>query len=341
MKRLCIFIVTMSSLGVSAATADMLTLTPVADSTVDALDPDAAIPTGDLEATMVGAVDLPAEQLTFFYAQFQLPDGLTGQDIASINSIDLKLTRSPSSSGLSLTYYMYGVFDSLDTESADTYTWNDGVGFDPTHKDVKFLNPNNEEIFYYSDPAESGFVGFIDTSSSGPPQRQFGFFTTQAAFATQNLHDLILQDTDGLITFYGKVRQNFGVTELQRITSMEDGTRPAPTLVIDFVPGSGAIPGDYNEDGMVNAADYTVWRDTSGSITDLRANGDDTGTSMGVIDAADYEFWKANFGASGSATVVGSTAIPEPGSAALVLLAALGCAGFTRRSLRSLDSERA
>ena len=339
MKRLCIFIVTMSSLGVSAATADMLTLTPVADSTVDAFAPDTAFPTGPLRAAMVGEPEAESTALSFFYAQFQLPEGMTGQDIASINSIDLKLTRAPSSAGLSLTYYMYGVFDGLDTESADTYTWNDGVGFDPTHTLVKFP-PSPEEISYYSDPSESGFIGFIDTSSSGPPQRQFGFFPTQSATAVQNLQELILFDTDGLITIYGKVRQNFPVTEDQTITSMEDGTRPAPTLVIDFVLGSGAIPGDYNEDGTVNAADYTVWRDTSGSMTDLRANGDDTGTSMGVIDAADYEFWKANFGANGSAAG-GSTAIPEPTSAALVLLATLGCAGFARRSLRSLDSERA
>lgn len=336
MKRLYIIIaVAISSFAISHAAAEVVSVTATADSTVDALDPDAAAPTGDLEATMVGAVDLPAEKLTFFYAQFQLPDGLTGQDIASINSIDLKVTRSPSSSALSLTYYIYGVFDGLDLDSADTYSWNDSIGFDPTHKDVKFLNPNNEEIFYYSDPAESGFVGFISIVPEGPPQRQFGFFETQAAFATQNLNDLILQDTDGLITFFGKVRQNFAVTELQRITSIEDGTRPGPTLIIDYVPGSGAIPGDYNEDGIVNAADYTVWRDTLGSNTDLRANGDDTGTSMGVIDTADYDFWKANFGAGGGSAANSAVNVPEPASASILLLAAACGARYVRRRNRT------
>jgi hypothetical protein len=56
------------------------------------------------------------------------------------------------------------------------------------------------------------------------------------------------------------------------------------------------LPGDYNGDGTVDAADYTVWRDTLGSTTDLRANGDNTGGSAGVIDQADYDVWKNHFG---------------------------------------------
>ena len=40
-----------------------------------------------------------------------------------------------------------------------------------------------------------------------------------------------------------------------------------------------AVPstGDYNQNHIVDAADYTIWRDTLGSTTDLRANGDNTG----------------------------------------------------------------
>ena len=127
----------------------------MADSTVDALQPDIEFGADDLKAAKVGEVDQTAEQLTFFYAQFQLPDGLTGRNVASVNSVDLQLRRAAGSPALSLTYYVYGIFDGIDTEGATTYTWNDGVGFDPSHTLVKFLNPGNEEIFYYSDPAES------------------------------------------------------------------------------------------------------------------------------------------------------------------------------------------
>ncbi|MCA9187622.1 MAG: S8 family serine peptidase, partial [Planctomycetales bacterium] len=51
---------------------------------------------------------------------------------------------------------------------------------------------------------------------------------------------------------------------------------------------NSAIPGDYNENHMVDAADYTVWKDTFGSTADLRADGNANGT----IDAADYTIWK-------------------------------------------------
>lgn len=59
--------------------------------------------------------------------------------------------------------------------------------------------------------------------------------------------------------------------------------------------GAGAI-GDYNGDGNVDAADYTVWRDTLGSSSDLRADGD----GDGQVDADDYTVWKDDFGNSGS-----------------------------------------
>jgi len=101
-----------------------------------------------------------------------------------------------------------------------------------------------------------------------------------------------------------------------------------PFMVVD-------VDGDYNGDGIVNAADYTVWRNTLGSTTDLRANGDNTGASAGKIDEADYAFWKSHFGntsGSGSSSV-GAASVPEPSA---LLLLALGTAGacLTRRRER-------
>jgi len=61
------------------------------------------------------------------------------------------------------------------------------------------------------------------------------------------------------------------------------------------------VPGDYNSDGKVDAADYVVWRKTDGT-------------------QAGYNTWRSNFGAtagSGSGAAA-NTAVPEP--AALVML---------------------
>ncbi|QDV73874.1 LamG-like jellyroll fold domain-containing protein [Botrimarina mediterranea] len=77
------------------------------------------------------------------------------------------------------------------------------------------------------------------------------------------------------------------------------------------------LPGDFNGDGSVNAADYTVWRDNEGSTSSLAADA----SGNGRIDRADYNIWAANYGA----TLSSSAAIPEPAAA---LLASLGVAAL-------------
>ena len=74
------------------------------------------------------------------------------------------------------------------------------------------------------------------------------------------------------------------------------------------------LQGDYNGDGIVDAADYTVWRDSLGSTTALAADGDNNH----VIDQADYDIWKTNFGkTSGGAAALefcsGACVCPTPG----------------------------
>jgi hypothetical protein len=95
------------------------------------------------------------------------------------------------------------------------------------------------------------------------------------------------------------------------------------------------VAGDYNGDGKVDAADYTVWRDTLGSTSDLRANGNNTGSSMNVIDLADYTTWKNNFGTSGSGGGAFSTAVPETSTAALLLTGLLMLPFLLRFAKRS------
>jgi predicted outer membrane repeat protein len=58
------------------------------------------------------------------------------------------------------------------------------------------------------------------------------------------------------------------------------------------------LAGDYNFNGVVDAADYSVWRDTLGASNDLRADGSGAvvGVPDGVVDELDYVLWKANFG---------------------------------------------
>ena len=57
-----------------------------------------------------------------------------------------------------------------------------------------------------------------------------------------------------------------------------------------------ALPGDYNRDGVVNASDYAVWRDSLGDSVWHYFGAD--GNGNGVIDTADYQIWASAYGAS-------------------------------------------
>ncbi len=94
---------------------------------------------------------------------------------------------------------------------------------------------------------------------------------------------------------------------------------------------STQLAGDYNQDGTVNAADYSVWRNSLGqSGSGLAADGN--GDSH--VDNADYDLWKLHFGEVaivGSGAGSGSLAsAPEP-SSVLLLVASLAATIFLRR----------
>jgi hypothetical protein len=79
---------------------------------------------------------------------------------------------------------------------------------------------------------------------------------------------------------------------------------------VTYVSGPVGIPGDYNNDGAVNAADYVVWR-----------------KNIGTQDG--YNLWRTNFGrTSGSGSLV-EGAVPEP--SLLAVFAAVGVLGAVRR----------
>ena len=89
-------------------------------------------------------------------------------------------------------------------------------------------------------------------------------------------------------------------------------------LVLSYL-ASGGVEGDFNGNGTVDAADYTLWRDSLGTNNPLQ--NDPVG---GQVSEAQYLIWKNNFGSSlpgngGSS----SAAVPEPATLTLFLLAAL------------------
>jgi len=97
---------------------------------------------------------------------------------------------------------------------------------------------------------------------------------------------------------------------------------------VSFVNAPPFVPGDYNGNGVVDAADYVVWRKSMGQAgAGLPADGD----GNMVVDEDDYSFWRARFGdTSGSASMV-AAAVPEPGTLLLAAMLA-GLVNSRRRS---------
>jgi hypothetical protein len=91
------------------------------------------------------------------------------------------------------------------------------------------------------------------------------------------------------------------------------------------------LAGDFNEDGVVDAADYVYWRKAVGQgLDDLPNDNDDAG----VVGEAEYTLWKTNFG-TGSGTGGSGGGVPEPVSVGLLAIAVLCYGGTTRgRSAR-------
>lgn len=91
----------------------------------------------------------------------------------------------------------------------------------------------------------------------------------------------------------------------------ESGFGEPPALIVEYV--ISGLAGDFNEDGMVDTADYTVWRDGLG----------DTYTS------ADYQTWRNNFGATADSS--SSSSVPEPATVLLLIIAQMRLVTHRRR----------
>src|SRR4029079_4396375 len=86
------------------------------------------------------------------------------------------------------------------------------------------------------------------------------------------------------------------------------------SLNVTTAPSPG-VAGDFNGNGVVDMADYVLWRDGGPLQNEI--------SDTGVVTAQDYLDWRANFGnthGSGSGSSLGqSSAVPEPTATCLLL----------------------
>jgi hypothetical protein len=89
-------------------------------------------------------------------------------------------------------------------------------------------------------------------------------------------------------------------------------TNTAFNFLEGVTTGPISIAGDYNSDGVVNSADYNLWRQYFGTSNTPIADGN----ANRQVDAADYTVWRDQKTGNDSAV-----AVPEPHTAVLILVA--------------------
>jgi hypothetical protein len=153
---------------------------------------------------------------------------------------------------------------------------------------------------------------------------------TNSSFATPNNEAVLGLASDKIDLF---AASSAGVIyRLDPATGQMLDSRAYGIAFDSLAAGQPPVPGDYNNNGLAEAADYVVWRKNEGT-NNLLPN---DGGLPGPIGTGHYNQWRANFGKTGgSGTGAGSSAtgsgrevadvVPEPNTfvAAVTLAAAI------------------
>jgi probable HAF family extracellular repeat protein len=174
-----------------------------------------------------------------------------------------------------------------------------------------------------------GFNGIYNTSASDEA------FLWDATHGMRGLRDVLVNDFGLGASLVGWTLRRAEAISADGQFIVGSGTNPSGNneAWLARLAIEPTLPGDYNQNGIVDTADYTVWRDRLGQSTTL-ANEHPAAATPGLVDAEDYAFWKANFGqtlGAGAAAHLApgdspgaNYAVPEPAALAL----AVGACGW-------------
>jgi hypothetical protein len=201
----------------------------------------------------------------------------------------------------------------------------------------KYFRSFFTEAAVMNDTGQLAFLADLSDVANGPSTGRGLYFYDPASGLQQiaRTGDELEGSTITGIYFFGTISGN----SLQSPDTSHSGLNSAGQVAFAFtlataqdglgIWSAANIPGDYNDDGTVDAADYVVWRKHSGTSTTLP--NDEIG---GMIGTPQYDQWRMNFGppAGAGATVSATTTSTVPEPATLLLFVVGFAAAIAYRS---------
>lgn len=196
------------------------------------------------------------------------------------------------------------------TWDAATYNTNSTIFVVGKYQTVGALYPGGTPIL--SDDIASLWIN--------PPSTTFGGYEPAGALTSTAGDDLMTWGGSNNHTLQSFIlRQNGTAVNNQIPLFIVYDELRVGTSWADVTPG---LPGDYNGNGVVDAADYVLWRN-GGPL----ANEVDT---RGVTNAADYTEWLARYGNANTSGIGAGAAVPEPLLTVWLLASATFAIGLRR-----------
>jgi hypothetical protein len=221
-----------------------------------------------------------------------------------------------SSFGFPNSQMMSGYLDTLDTAAG-------GITVTVNNIDAALRNSSYDVYVYFiGDSPDNRGGGYTIDDGTGPQLRYGSTMATPFEFVEDPGLDIDNSVDGNYIRFRRLNGSSFTITTNTTLTT-PNGFR-APINGIQIVGGQGN-PGDVNNDGSANIADYNIIRDNLEKAVPQYTMGDLNGDAK--VDLNDFRRW-TNFAPP---SVVASLGVPEPSAAVLGLSAALLAVARARR----------
>ncbi len=185
--------------------------------------------------------------------------------------------------------------------------------------------------------ATAEYGGDASPTQAGSTQTgSFGFAWHKVVITKNNnsvtwaVNDTLLATVDASTLTLGGANIALGESDVNATTARHPSLvfTVFDNLTVSTVTPAG-IPGDFDNSGAVDAADYVVWRKHLGEATEAALNGH--GDGLNGVDSGDYTLWRAHYGAPPGSGALAGASVPEPSSLLLLVFSAGCCCWPARR----------